>query len=453
MGRALNRLLVLGLGLALMGVGLAGPARALTIDRVTSPGGIEAWLVRDHTNPIIAVDIMFRGGASLDPEGKEGLSHLLASTMDEGAGDLDSKAFQQKLVDLSISLKFNSSRDRFSGNLTMLTEDRDTAFGLLALALSKPRFDAEPVNRIRAQILAGLKAERTNPDDIAGRSMMHLLFPDHPYGRPSKGRLETLPGVTADDLRAYLHRHLTKDTLVVGVVGDITPEQLKPLLDKTFGDLPEKSANGDVAQVTAQDDGKIHLTELDVPQSTILFGHRGITRDHPDFYAGIILNYVLGGGSFASRLYGEVREKRGLAYSVYSYLYPLDRAGLIAGGAGTANERVSETVQVVRDEWRRIAETGINEEELANAKTYLTGSYPLRFTSSERIAGILAAVQMERLGIDYINQRNALIDAVTLEQVNKVARDLYRPDRLTFFVVGKPEGLESQDVITHQPDM
>jgi zinc protease len=418
------------------------PAEAIDIQRVVSPGGLEAWLVEDHTNPIIAVDFAFRGGASLDPDGKTGLAHLASTTLDEGAGDLDSQAFQRRLEDLAVKLGFSTGRDSFGGNLKTLTKNRDEAFRLLRLAITEPRFDDDPVARMKSQILAGLRAESERPNVIARRTLSRTLFPGHPYGRPVKGTLETVAALTPDDLRGFVRQRLARDTLLIGVVGDITAAQLALLLDSTFGALPEKATPWEIPEITPAATGETIVVEKAVPQSAIVFAHGGIKRNHPDYYAATIMDHVLGGGSFTARLYEEVREKRGLAYSIYSTLYPLDHAALILGAAGTANARVSETLEVVRAEWRRMAEKGMTAAELKDAKTFLTGSFPLRFSSSGRIASILMAMQIDDLGIDYLDKRNGYMEAVTLEQVNRVAGQLLRPDELTVVVVGKPNGIK-----------
>ncbi len=433
-------------GLALLGfLFLAfwpgGQARAVEVERVLSPKGVEAWLVRNQANPIISLKFAFRGGAALDPKGKEGLARMVSSLLDEGAGDLDSQTFQKRLDDLSITLHFSAGRDAFQGTLKTLTENRDAAFGLLALAVNKPRFDDEPVSRMRSQLLAGLRRDAEDPDEIAGLSLFKALFPDHPYGRPVKGTPESIGSITAKDMRAFVSRRLARDNLVIGVVGDITPERLGALLDETFGSLPERASDWRIREAAQPAKGKTLVVKKAVPQSAIVFAQQGLKRDDPDFYAAYVMNHVLGAGGFTSRLYTEIREKRGLAYSVGSYLYPLDYAGLIYGSAGTANKRVGETLKIIRSEWARMAGKGMTPEELKDAKTYLTGSFPLRFTSNGRIASILVGMQLDRLGIDYLDRRNAYIEAVTLEDVDRVAKKWLDPGKLTVVVVGEPEGV------------
>ena len=418
-------------------------AYAVTIERVLSQGGIEAWLVRDHTNPIITMRFAFRGGAALDPEGREGLANMVSTLLDEGGGDLDSKIFQGRLEDLVITLRFDAGRDNFGGRLRTLVENKATAFELLTLALTRPRFDAEPLERIRSQIFSSLRQEAEDPNTIAGKTLFKTLFPAHPYGRPVDGTLESVAAITQTDLKGFVKRRLAKDNLAIGVVGDITAEALKTVLDKTFGGLPAKAWDWAIPEAALKGQGRTVVVTKPAPQSAIVFADKGPKRQDPDFYAAYVMNHVLGGGGFTSRLYNTVREKRGLAYSVYSALHPLDRAGLIFGGAGTANKSVSETIAVMRGEWTRMATQGMSEKELADAKNFLTGSYPLSFTSSDRIASMLIGIQMDNLGIDYPDRRNGLIEAVTLDDVNRLAKDLLRPDQLTVVVVGRPDGVKS----------
>ena len=433
---------VLGVILLLVAVVLAGsPAGAIEVKRVVSPGGVEAWLVEDHSIPVISLSASFAAGAALDPPGKEGRASLLSSLLDEGAGELDSKAFQEKLADISARLRFSASRDRFDARLRTLSVNRDDAFDLLRLALTGPRFDAKPVARIKAQTIAGLRAQLQDPDTIAGRAWYRAVFPDHPYGRPVDGTVESIGAVGVADLRDFVSGHLVRAGLKIGVAGDISPDELARRLDAIFGALPATGRPAEISAARAANPGKQVVIERNVPQSVVVFGHAGIARNDPDWYAAYVMNRILGGGGFSSRLTEEVREKRGLAYGVYSYLNPLDHAPLMMGGVATANARVGESLKVIRAEWRRMQQDGVSAKELADAKTYINGSFPLRLDSSRRIAGLLVAMQVHNLGIDYVERRPALIDAVSRDDIARVARRLMKPDALTVVVVGKPNGL------------
>lgn len=424
----------------------AGSARAVEIQRVISQKGIEAWLVEERSIPLITVKFSFRGGSVNDPAGMTGSVSMLSGMLDEGAGDLDSSAFQARIKELSVRMSFSAGRDRFSGTFQTLSENRDAAFALLRLVLREPRFDKPALDRVRAQVLAGLKRDAEDPRRIAGRSWMALAFGDHVYSRPQKGTPDDIANITGDSLRRLARDLFRRDGLKIAVVGDIDAKTLKGMLDRVFGDLPEKSALRTPPDTQVKKGPILKIVEMNVPQTVIQFGTVGIKRKDRDFIPAYVLNYILGGGGFSSRLYGEIREKRGLVYSVYSYLYPLERAALFIGGAATKNENVAETVALIRSEIDRLAKEGPSEKELRDAKTYLTGSYALRFDTSGKIAGQLLGIQVENLGLDYITRRNGLIRAVTLEDVRRVARRFLRSDNLIFTLVGKPVGVTPVNV-------
>lgn len=419
------------------------PAAAVTVERVESPGGIVAWLVHDSMVPLVSIEFSFRGGAALDPAGKAGLADMTTSLLDEGAGDMDSQAFQGKLSDLAISISFSAGKDTIRGSLKTLNRNREEAVDLLALALNKPRFDKDAVERIRQQILASLARRSTDPDVIAGRVWWKAVYPDHPYGLPTEGTSTSISSISVEDMRRLISDRFARDQLIVGVVGDITREELGPLLDRAFGALPAKGKPFTLPKAVPQAAGQTFVVEEDVPQSVVLFGHNGIRREDPDWYAAYMMNYILGGGGFSSRLYEEVREKRGLAYSVYSYLTPLQAGGLYTGGVSTANERVAESMEIIRAQWAKMAKNGATDEELDHARTYLTGSFPLRFTSTDRIARMLVGMQFNELGIDYLDRRNSIIEAISADDIRRVAKRLLKPEKLTFVVVGKPEGVKA----------
>ena len=423
------------------GTAAVRPASAIEIDKVVSPGGIEAWLVSESAVPLVSVQFAFDGGAAQDPPDRPGVANLVSVLLDEGAGDIDSAAFQEKLESLAIEMSFDAGRDTFYGAMQTLTENLDEASNLLRLAITEPRFDADAIERMRVQTESGLRRELTDPNAVAGRLWSDTVFGSHPYGRPVKGTLETVAAITADDLRAYHERIFARDTLKIAVVGDITAERLGPLLDEIFGGLPQTADLAPVAEAKLPDGGMRKVVEMEIPQTVIQFGRPGLKRDDPDFVPAYVVNHILGGGAFSSRLYQEVREKRGLSYSVYSFLYPLDRAGLIAGGAATRNDRAAESLAIIDEEIKRMADEGPTAEELDKAKRYLKGSYPLRFDTSTKIARQLVEIQRDKLGIDYINERNDLIDAVTIEDARRVAQRLYGDGSLYVTMVGRPDGI------------
>jgi zinc protease len=423
---------------------LAPPtARAVTIERVVSPGGIEAWLVRSSA-PLVALDFSILGGADQDPTDKPGVANMVASLLDEGAGPFGAMEFHDRLERRAIELSFLAGRDRLRGTLRALKENRDEAFDYLRLALAEPRFDAEAVERMRAQIMSRLRREIVSPNDIANRNWWATAFPGHPYGRPVEGTLESVPRITVDDLISYTRRVLARDNLTVAMVGDIDPTAAGELLDRAFGKLPAKAELAVIAPMAEQGLGRRIVIQLDVPQAVVNFGGPGISRGDPDFMTAYIVNHILGGGSFSSRLYREVREKRGLAYGISSSLVWLNHAALMIGSTATRADATGKTIEIIEHEIRRLAEEGPSEEELIKAKAYIKGSFVLGLDTSSRIAAQLVQMQLDNLGIDYMERRSSLIDAVTLADARRVAKRLL-DNGLLVTVAGRPDGVSSKE--------
>ncbi|WP_249159228.1 M16 family metallopeptidase [Bradyrhizobium jicamae] len=412
---------------------------AAKIQRLVSPGGIEAWFVQDATVPLIAMEYAFAGGASQDPTAKPGVGNMVADLLDEGSGDLDSKTFHERLERRAIELSFSATRDNFRGSLRMLKDNKDEAYELLRSALSAPHFDPVDVERIRGQVLSTLRRESTNPSSIAGRKFLQVAFGDHPYGRQASGTLESVPKIEIADLKDYARRIIAKDTLRVAVVGDVDPDTLGRLLDKTFGGLPAKADLVPVPDVVATKPPQRAFIPLDVPQTVVTFGGPGVRRHDPDFMAAYVVNHILGGGGLSSRLYKEVREKRGLAYSVYETLLWMDHSALFFGNTGTRADRAGETVDAIETEIRRIAEEGPTQKELDEAKSYLKGSQMLALDTSSKLAQAMLQYQLDKLPIDYIEKRNAIVDAVTLDDAKRVAKKLWGDGLLTVIVGRAPQ--------------
>jgi len=411
------------------------------IQRVISPGGIEAWLIEEKAVPLIAMELSFEGGSAQDPAGKAGLSHFLSGMFDEGAGPYDAIAFQEAADEQAIVLRFSQSRDAVSASLKTLTRHREKAFELLRLALTEPRFEAEAIERVRAQITGGIKRGANDPNTQSSKAWFARAFEGHAYATPEQGLAEGVAAVTEDDLRAFHGRVIARSNLKISVVGAIDAATLAQELDGLFGKLPAHAALTPVPPAAPRGMGELKVIDLDIPQSTLRFGMPGLLRKDDDFIPASVMNHILGGGSFTSRIWQEVREKRGLAYSVNSGLYAFHRAGLFFGGTATKNERAAEALSVIRDEIARMASDGPTEEELDKAKRYLIGSYALRFDTSTKIASHLTSVQVDDLGIDYTDKRNSLFEAVTLEDTRRAARRLLAPGQMLVTVAGKPQGL------------
>ena len=426
--------------IASLTISFATPSLAATkIQHLISPGGIEAWFVQDATVPLIAMEYAFGGGAAQDPADKPGVANMVASLIDEGSGDLDSKTFHERLDRRAIELSFSATRDYFRGSLRMLKDNKDEAFDLLHMALTSPHFDATDVERIRSQIVSGLRRDTTNPNALAGRKFLEIAYGDHPYGRQASGTFESIPTITVADMKDYVRRVIAKDTLKIAVVGDVDPATLGKLLDQTFGGLPAKASLTPVPDIVAAKPPQRAFVPLDVPQTVISFGGPGIMRHDPNFMAAYVVNHIIGGGGLSSRLYHEVREKRGLAYSVYQTLLWMDHSALFIGNTGTRADRAGETLDAVEKEIRRMAEEGPTQQELDEAKSYLKGSQMLQLDTSSKLASGLLQYQLDRLPIDYLEKRNAIVDAVTLADAKAVAKRLWGQGLLTVIVGRAPQ--------------
>jgi zinc protease len=420
----------------------AAPASATTIQRIVSPGGIEAWLVQESEVPLITVNFAFAGGAAQDPDGKAGTANLMASLLDEGAGQYNANAFQDRLDRKAVELSFRTGRDYIRGTLRTLKENRDEAFDDLRLALTEPRFDATDVELNRAQIMSDLRRQLKSPTDLASLRWWETAFAGHAYGRPVGGTLQSLPTITIDDLRSYQHRVLARDHLKIGIVGDIDVKAAAAMLDRVFGTLPAKAQLTAEAPAMPQGLGRRIDVNLDVPQTVIDFGGAGIARSDPDFFAAYIVNDILGGDSFSSRLYREVRQKRGLVYSVGDGLVWYRGTAVFFGSTATRADRAEQTVGLIEEEIHRLAEDGPTADELAKSKSYLNGAFALNLDTSTKVAALLVQLQIDHLGIDYLERRKAMIEAVTLDDARRVAKRLFGGG-LLITMVGRPTGLAS----------
>jgi len=436
--RAVGPLAVV-LGLAAAPVANAGSVAE--VQRVVSPGGIEAWLVEDDLVPVVALSVAWRGGAVADPDGLEGLANMASALLDEGAGDLDSAAFQQRLEDEAISIRFSAGYDVFGGELKALREDLDEAFALFSLAITAPRFDDEPIGRVRAQIKASVLRDDESPSRVAFKRWRSMMYGAHPYGRPTKGTLESLDAIDRAALSQFVERRLARDNLLISVAGDITADELGALLDRTFGGLPARAAPVEIESAELSVAGETLLVRRPVPQAWAVFGHIGIDRDDPDFYTAYLMNYILGGGGLSARLTEEVREKRGLAYSLWTSLSPGDYGDVILGSVGSRNATIDESLTLVRGEWERMARDGVTQAELDRAREAVIGTYLLGLTSTDGIAGAVLSMRVNELGRDYMVRREGYFRAVTVDDVKRVARRILDEDALSVVIVGDPEAI------------
>jgi zinc protease len=414
------------------------------IHEITTKDGIKVWLVDEPSIPFIALEVVFKGGTSVDAPEKAGATYLMAGLLEEGSGTMDATAFSRATEELAASFGYDADRDSVSISAQVLTENHKEALGLLKQALMEPSFNQVAFDRVKKQVESIVRSNQTEPDFIASIALREIAYKDHPYSRPLEGTLETIANLSIGDARAAHKGALAKDRMFVSVVGDIRAEDVGALVDELLGDLPETGAPLP-QKTTFAATGGISVVDLDTPQTVAVWAQQGIDRDDPEFFAAYLLNHILGGSGFTARLTQEVREKRGLTYGVYSYLAPYDYVSIWGGSVSSSNDRIKTAIEVVQDEWRKMATDGVTQEELDAAKKYQTGAYPLRFDGNGRIANLLVGMQAQGLPIDYPKTRNVKINAVTLEDVNRVAKRLMKPEALRFVVVGRPEGLISTD--------
>jgi len=444
----MRKILILLCALGLCGYGL--PAHAIDIQEVTGDKtGIKAWLVEDHKLPIVAMHFAFEGGSEQDPADKQGLATLTMDTLTEGAGPYDATAFQKQLADHSVTLNISSGRDKNEGGLKCLSADKEKAFELLRLALTKPRFDTKDIERLRIRQLSAIRQQISDPNWQARYALFSQIFAGHPYSERHYGTLQTLQAISRSDIRDFYTSHLARDNLIIAVAGDMTPSELSSVIDKVFADLPAHAHLTPLSDVQEQNDAPTILVKREGTQSDVMFALPGPKRDASDWYATSIANYILGGGGFSSRLMMDVRDKKGLTYGIDTALAPAQHNGLIVGQAAIDNSKTSEALDTIRDTMRHFYNDGVTSKEIGSAKDYLTGSQPLALTSTDKIADIMVDIQHDHLGRDYLDRYTDLIRDVTAKDVSRAIERWYNPDKVTWVMVGKPEGL----TVTHTQDM
>lgn len=423
----------------LAGLIAAIPAAATEIREVTSPSGIKAWLVEDHSIPFTALNLAFRGGASLDATGKRGAINLMTHTLEEGAADMDATAFATATEALGARISFDVGDDALTVSSQLLTENRDQAAALIGSALSDPLFSEDAVARVKGQILSLIRSEESDPNAISSTALAKSVWGAHPYGSSINGTAQSLAALGPQDMVEAKNRVIARDRVIVGAAGDITPEELGLLIDEILADLPEAGTVPLPEPAEFSQTGATQVIDWDSPQTVVSFALPGLAMDDPDYFAAFVADQILGGGGFSSRLMEEIREKRGLTYGVYTSLVNGVYGQSWMGGMSSSNTSVAEAVELLHGELARMAD-GVTEKELEDAKTYLTGEYPLRWDGNGKISGILAGMQLIGLPIDYPQNRSAMIEAVTAEDVARVAAERLAGDSLHLVLVGRPEG-------------
>ena len=410
---------------------------ATAITEIKAFDGVKAWLVEEHSIPFVTLEIRFKGGATLDRVGKRGSVYFMSALLNEGADDLDASAFAMEMERLAVELDFNVYQDSLSISFKFLTENKNDSINLLKKALTKPRFDQEPIERVRDQVLSILKSNAKDPRKIASKVFFENVFGSHPYGSMKDGNLQSVLSLNREDIFNAYHDVFNRNQIFISAVGDITPKELRDLLNEVVEEIPANPVKI-TDQVIYKLPGGNTVIDFDTPQSVTIFGHGGIKRTDKDFFSAYVLTHILGGSGFGSRLMTELREKNGLTYGVSAYLASWEKADLILGQFASSNNTVMEAISIVRKEWAALAERGVTADELQDAKTFLTGAYPLRFDGNSRIARILVGMQSQGLPIDYIRTRNAKVNSVTIEDIKRVSTRILKEKNLYFVIVGRP---------------
>ena len=410
---------------------------ATVITEVKVLDGNKAWLVEEHSIPFVTLEIRFKGGATLDRVGKRGSVYFMSALLNEGADDLDASAFAKEMERLAVELDFNVYQDSLSISFKFLTENKSASINLLKKALTKPRFEEEPFERVRDQILSILKSNAKDPRKIASKVFFENVFGSHPYGSMKDGNLESILSLSREDILNAYEDTFNRNQIFISAVGDIKPNELRDLINEVIEKIPAHS-NKVIDQATYKFPEGNTVIDFDTPQSVTIFGHDGIKRTDKDFFSAYVLTHILGGSGFGSRLMTELREKNGLTYGVSAYLASWEKADLILGQFASSNNTVMEAIGIVRKEWAALADRGVTADELQDAKTFLTGAYPLRFDGNSRIARILVGMQTQGLPMDYIHNRNAKVNAVTMEDIRRVSARILKEENLYFVIVGRP---------------
>ncbi|MEM1037120.1 MAG: pitrilysin family protein [Pseudomonadota bacterium] len=412
-----------------------------TIQQFVTPGGISVWLVEEPSIPILSLRMAWQVGTTSDPDDQIGLTNAMVYQMNEGAGDLDSQAFFKRMEELNMSFGCSAGREATFCNASMLTENADEAFELITLAYAEPRFDEGPWERFVREQEVSLKTRETNPRYLAGEALEEVLWPDHPFARDFTA--ESLEALSAEAAKAHKDKIMSRSGMLVTAVGAISPQDLAPLIDAAAAGLPETGVEVEIPQVTLAEPVSDPITvSLEQPQSLVTFTGPAMRQDDQDFYTAVVLNYTFGGGGFESRLMEDLRVARGLTYGIYSRVSSGEYAQTWGGSGSTNNDSVVEFIEGIKENMTLMVAEGMTEKELADAKSYLIGSYPLGFDSNAKIAGNMMGLRLDDLPVDFWDKRNAMVEAVTLEDVNRVAREYLKPENFTFIAVGQPQGLD-----------
>lgn len=430
-------LAVLGLALIAVAPPLAQAAGIKPVHWVTK-SGIDVLFIERHSLPTVHLQLLIKAGGALDPKGREGTANLTASLLDEGTGSRSSQQIAEAIDFIGASLSASASPESTVISLNVLKKDLKTGMELFSDVLLHPAFPEEELKRVRQQIIGGLIAEEDEPEAVAHKAWQELVYGAHPFHHPTEGYRESLPAITREDLIAFHHRYYQPRLAIVAVVGDLTRKEVERLLADYLGKWKNSDQQAPPAVPVPEPTApQTKLIDKELTQSTIILGHLGLSRNHPDYYAVSVMNYILGGGGFSSRLMKQIRDNQGLVYGLSSGFSAMKAGGSFSIDLqtknATANQALAETMKVIG----QFQADGATQQELDEAKAYLIGSFPLRMDTNAKLVGLLTSLEFYNLGLGYLNDYPKKIAAVTLADVKRVAARYIHPDRMTMVVVAK----------------
>lgn len=415
----------------------AAPAADISPAKFITPNGMTVLVLEQHFLPIVEIHALVKVGSAQDPPEKAGLSNLVSSLLDEGTATRTSKQLAEQIDFVGGSLEAHAGEDFSTATVRILEKDIGLGFTLLADILQHPVFPKQEFERVRGQILGEISSDNDDPGHVAMKVFNQLVFQNHPYRWPVNGTEETLRKIVLADVQNFYAKEYLPNQVILTIVGDVTVEQATDLVQTHFGSWKKGPVQPRPVKKPATIDKKVvQLIEKDLTQSTIVVGHLGISRTNPDFYAVTVMNHILGAGGFSSRLMDSIRDKQGLAYGITSHYDTRAMPGSFWINLQTRTETTNQAINSVLSEMKAIREAPVSEQELADAKAFLMGSFPLRLDSTAKLAQVLAQVEFFGLGFDYFSQYPKWIERVTKDDVLRVAKQYLDPQHYALVVVG-----------------
>jgi len=415
---------------------VATPSHALEIKKMTLSNGAVLLVSEEHRLPMVTIMIAFDSGTRRDPKGKEGLAELTARCLSQGTKELTAPVFNQKVDFMGSSVAVSAGRDYSTAEMTSLKKYQGDTLKLLAGILTEPRLRDADIERKRLEQVAEIKSAEEQPGYTADVEFIKDLFGDSPYGHPGAGSSESVAKLTNDDVRDFYRDHYKLGGAIIAVAGDVTADEVKASLEKELtglaGSVPPQAEPPPIKVAPGLD---VKLIDRSVVQANIIMGSGGVARANPDFYRLKVMNYILGGGGFSSRLVKVVRSQHGLAYSVNSGFEPGKFQGAFTVSLQTKNQSSNEAIDLILQQLREIQEKPVSDAELDGAKKFLIGSFPLGIERQSAIASFMVQVEFYGLGLDYAEQYPKLIGSVTRDDVLAVAKKYLHPDSMVVVAV------------------